>query len=133
MTIYVPDDLATEVRAELGDANISAICQAALRAELDRAKARAEVTKEGFERVEVYDENRGHDVAFQGREIGSANYHDQIAYLTANGAIAVYDSHDQRLHVYDGYGAFAEDHQPDGLLASVAEALGENYVEELDI
>jgi hypothetical protein len=35
MTVYLPDDLAAEIR-ELEDVNISSICQGALRAELDR-------------------------------------------------------------------------------------------------
>jgi len=40
-TIYLPDDLAAEVKAELGgDTNISAICQQALRDELARPKPR---------------------------------------------------------------------------------------------
>jgi hypothetical protein len=37
MTVYLPDDLAAEIR-ELEDANVSSICQGALRAELDRKR-----------------------------------------------------------------------------------------------
>ena len=57
MTVYVPDDLAAEVKAELGDSNVSAICQAALRAELNRVRARAQITKDGSARS-IYDSKR---------------------------------------------------------------------------
>jgi len=133
MTIYVPDELAAEVKAELGDSNISAICQAALRSELNRVKARAEIAAEGFERVQVYDSKRRRNVAFKGRELGSTEAGDQTAYLTPKGAIAVYFDPDQELSVYDTYEAFIHDEQDDDLLATVAEALGEEYAEELDI
>src|SRR5689334_12319989 len=106
MTIYLPDDLAAEVKADLGDTNVSAVCQAALRDELDRQKARAEIAAEGFERVEVYDDRDNEDVAFQGREIGYAGYHDQRAYLTPREAIAVYNGDQQRLYVYRDYAEF---------------------------
>lgn len=133
MTVYVPDDLAAEVKAELGDTNVSAICQQALRDELARVKARAEITAEGFERIEVYDSKDEMDVAFQGRKIGHADYHDLTAYLTPKDAIAVHDPDEDRLYVYDDYDAFAYDEQPDDLMADVAGALGERYVRELDI
>ncbi len=135
MTIYVPDDLAAEVKDKLGDTNVSAVCQAALRDELSRQKARAEVTEEGFKRVEVFlDEQAGGDyLAFQGREIGYSEYKDQTAYLTPKGAIAVYASDDQRLHIYEGYNAFLDSNPPNELAEGVAESLGEKYVKVLDI
>jgi hypothetical protein len=37
------------------------------------------------------------------------------------------------LYIYEDYDAFAADDQPDELAASVAGALGEKYVHELDI
>lgn len=132
MTVYVPDDLAAEVRNELTDTNISAIFQHALRAELDRARARAEITAEGFGRIEVYASSDGADVAFQGREIGQCDYWEQTAYLTPKGAIAVYVGKQERLYVYDDYGSFAAA-APDALIAEVAASLGEKYVRELDI
>jgi hypothetical protein len=50
------------------------------------------------------------------------------------GTIAVYDHREQELYTYDEYGAFADDEGIDERLrADVAEALGEKYVEELDI
>jgi len=134
MTVYVPDDLAAEVKAELGDSNVSAICQAALRAELDRVRARAAITKEGFERVEVYDSKRERDVAFQGRQIGRSYDREQlVAWLTPKDAIAVYDGDQEELFVYDSYSEFATPDWPKDFIAEVFGSLGEKYVEELDI
>ena len=133
MTVYLPDDLAAEVKAELGDSNISAICQDALRAELDRVRARAELTKEDFERIEVYDGKRERDVAFQGRQIGRSYERDYEAWLTPKDAIAVYDADKQEFYVYDSYSEFATPDWPGDLIAEVAGALGEKYTEELDI
>jgi len=42
MTIYISDDLAAEVKAGLEDTNVSAICQDALRAELERKRTGGE-------------------------------------------------------------------------------------------
>src|ERR1017187_4760649 len=133
MTVYVSDELAAEVKAELGEANISAICQDALRAELGRVRARAAIDAEGYERVEVYDGKDGTDVAFQGRQIGYTDHHDQTAYLTPKGAIAVHDGQGEHLYVYDDYDEFVIVDQTDELMAEVATALGEKYVRELDI
>ena len=80
MNIYLPDDLAADIRAELGEANISGIAQSALRAELARARGLQALADEGgFQRVEAVD--RDEDVAFQGRKIGS----DDGQHLTASG------------------------------------------------
>ena len=136
MTIYLPDDLAAEVKAELGDSNVSAICQAALRADLDRVRARAEITKEGFERVKVYEKAKGRDVAFQGREIAGITFGyegGETAWLTPKGNIAVYSSVSEYLSVYDSFDDFTAEDQNTDLLAQVADALGEKYTEELDI
>jgi len=135
MNIYVPDNLATEVRDELGDANVSGICQDALKAELKRARTRAKIGAEGFERVEVYDSQygNGRDVAFQGREIGYASYLDQTAYLTPKGSIAVYSRKREELSVYGDFEDFAAGGHPDRLVGSVAVALGEKWIAELDI
>jgi hypothetical protein len=67
-----------------------------------------------------------------GRKIGST--HKADAWLTPKGTIAVYDHREQELYTYDEYGAFADDEGIDERLrADVADALGEKYVEELDI
>lgn len=132
MTIYLPDALAAEVKAGLTDTNISAVCQAALRAELEREKAMEKIDAGEYRRVRLYDGKREHDIAFQGRKIGSSKKAD--AWLTPKGTIAVYDRREQELYTYDEYDAFADDEGVDERLrADVAEALGKKYVEELDI
>lgn len=129
MTIYIPDDLAAEVKEELGDANISAICQSALRAELARARARAAIDAEGYQRVEAID--AGREVAFQGRWIG--DYLAVFAYLTPKGKIVVTGGRDwTRFSVYPDFASFAAANDPD-LVSNVAQSLGEKYVRELDI
>jgi len=125
-TIYLPEALAAEVRATLTDMNISAVCQAALRARLALKRI------DGYQRVVLYDGKREHDIAFQGHKIGSSEKGD--AWLTPKGVIAVYDHREQELRTYDEYDAFADDERIDNWLrADVADALGEKYVKELDI
>jgi post-segregation antitoxin (ccd killing protein) len=48
VTIYLPDALAAEVKAGLTDTNISAVCQAALRIELEREKAMQKIDADGY-------------------------------------------------------------------------------------
>ena len=138
LTIYLPDALAAEVRAGLSETNISAVCQAALRVELEREKAMERIDADGYQRVQLYEGKQEHDIAFRGRKIGSSDKAD--AWLTPKGTIAVYDRREQELWTYDGYEAFEADYGPfsdDGpdnsLREQVAEALGAKYVEELDI
>ena len=59
MTIYLPDALAAEVKAGLTDTNISAVCQAALRVELEREKAMEKIDASGYQRVVLYDGKAG--------------------------------------------------------------------------
>ena len=80
MTIYLPDALAAEVKAGLTDTNISAVCQAALRVELERERAMEKIDAGGYQRVKLYDGKREHDIASQGRKIGSGQKAD--AWLT---------------------------------------------------
>jgi post-segregation antitoxin (ccd killing protein) len=148
MTVYVPDDLAAEVKAELGESNLSGICQRALRDELDRtrarARARSEIEARSYERIKVIqDRNRGHDVVFQGCQIGHETFGtdgEVTAYVTPKGAIAVH--HDMQsgecLDTYDDFSEFLDDLRntwtdPGDIIRQVADALGEEYVEELDI
>ena len=132
LTIYLPDALAAEVRAGLTETNISAVCQAALRVELEREKAMEKIDADGYRRVKLYDGKQEHDIAFRGRKIGSSAKAD--AWLTPKGTIAVYDHREQELWIYDEYGAFKDDEGLDNSLREqVAEALGAKYVEELDI
>ena len=132
MNISVPDDLAVQVRMQ--SLPVSAICQRALREEVDRARARAEAASKGFERVKVYDSKRERDIAFQGRHVGRSYDRETVeAWLTPKGAIAVYDADRQELYVYDSYKEFATPDWPEDLIAEVADSLGEKYIEELDI
>jgi hypothetical protein len=139
LTIYLPDALAAEVRAGLTETNISAVCQAALRVELERERAMEKIEAGGYQRVQLYDGKQEHDIAFRGRKIGSSAKAD--AWLTPKGAIAVYDRREQELWTYNEYeafqaahGAFEDDERRDSiLLEQVAQALGAKYVEELDI
>jgi hypothetical protein len=139
MNIYIPDTLAEQVRTELAEANISAICQAALQDELERRKAMAGQVSQGFERVELFDGKRERDVIFQGREL-YANDGD-AAWLTPKGSIAAFWSDGEELVIYDSFRELAE--PPAGLIqaseafemlvSGVASALGEKYAEVLDI
>jgi len=132
MTVHLPDALAAAVKARLAETDISAVCLAALRAELERERVMEKIDADGFQRVKLYDGKREHDIAFQGRKIGSSQKAD--AWLTPKGTIAVYDHREQELCTYDEYGAFADDEGVDDRLrAEVADALGAKYVEELDI
>jgi post-segregation antitoxin (ccd killing protein) len=139
MTIYLPDDLAAEVKDKLGDANISGICQDALRAELERveakARARALAGEGDFERITTCDPHRDRDVAFQGRSIGTDPDSGKEAYLTPKGNIAVVDGDADRLvGVYASFGNFASAGHAYDLVADAADSLGEKPpVQEWDI
>jgi hypothetical protein len=132
LTIYVPDALDAEIKAA-GGINVSAVCQAALQDEITRRQAVAGLGPDNFGRVQLYDSGREHDVAFQGREIGRADWHEHAAYLTPGGSIVVEEGDRQAVYIYDDYAGFAAEEWPAELAKSVAEALGEKYVEDLDI
>jgi hypothetical protein len=140
VNIYLPDDLAADVRAELGEANISGIAQSALRAELARARGLqgALADEGGFQRVEAVD--RDEDVVFRGRKIGSDGGQHLTAYLTPKGNIAVVDEREGRLlDVYDEHRAFVDDYADSDrpgtqeMVREVAKALGVKSARELDI
>ena len=138
MNIYLPDDLAADVKAELGEANISGIAQSALRAELARARGfqGALADEGGFQRVEAVD--RDEDVVFRGRKIGSDGQH-LTAYLTPKRNIAVVDERGNLLDVYDEDQAFIDDYADSDrpgtqeMVREVTKALGLKSVRELDI
>jgi hypothetical protein len=139
VNIYLPDDLAADVKAELGEANISGIAQSALRAELARARGLqgALADEGGFQRVEAVEGEE--DVAFRGRKIGSDGQH-LTAYLTPKGNIAVVDQRGNRLlDVYDEVEAFIVEYGDTDrpgrqeMVREVARALGVKSVRELDI
>jgi hypothetical protein len=137
VNIYLPDDLAAAVKAELGEASISGIAQNALRAELARARGlQVLADDDGFQRVEVVEGDD--DVAFQGRKIGSTD--DVAAYLTPKGHIAVVDELENRLlDVYDELQAFIDDYEDadrpgtQEMIREVAGALGVKSGRDLDI
>jgi hypothetical protein len=130
ITVYLPDDLAEEVRAE--DLKISETVQRCLRRELNDITAKKDALAAGyFARVEVYDEERERTVAFVGKCVGEILRTGDVVYLTQKGAIAIHDGRDQRLHVYDDPDDIeADDHE---LLQLAHEAVGRAYTEELDI
>jgi len=134
LNIYLPDDLAADIKAELGEANISGIAQNALRTELARARGlQALASEDGFQRVEAVDGDE--DVAFRGRKIGSAD--GLTAYLTPKGNIAVVHEREGQMDVYDECEAFFDDYgdRPgtQEMVRAVAKALGVKSVRELDI
>jgi post-segregation antitoxin (ccd killing protein) len=137
MTVYLPDDLGAEVKDQLGDANISAICQAALRAELTRRAAVAQIDAEA-ERIELWDGDRGRKVAFRGRRVAGSS--DLDVYVTPKGGVVVSvpAAVSGGLDIYEDFEEYTAslDMERDGssaLAAEVADALGEEYTEELDI
>jgi post-segregation antitoxin (ccd killing protein) len=134
-TVYLPDDLAEEAK-QLEDLNLSGLLQEALRRELQRRKAMAELTK-GMTRQEVYDSDREIDVAFTGREVYRDPRDDTAAYVTKRERIAIYDPRKERLHQYDDFQELLADGWDDDdnaeLMAALAQALGEDYTIELDI
>ncbi len=139
MNIYLPDDLAADIKAELGETNISSIAQYALRAELARARGlqKALVDEGGFQRVEAVDGDE--DVAFRGRKIGCDYDQRLTAYLTPKGNIAVVAKSGDLLDVYDECQAFIDDYGDSDrpgtqeMVREVAKALGVKSVRELDI
>ena len=137
VNIYLPDDLAAAVKAELGEASISGIAQNALRTELAGARGLSALADEyGFHPVEAHEGDD--DVAFQGRKIGSTD--GLAAYLTPKGNIAVVDERENRLlDVYDEFQAFIDDYGDSGrpgareMVRDVAKALGVKSGRDLDI
>lgn len=144
--VYVrdADEPIWEKAQQLAGESMSALILDMLR---NYVQKREEV-KEGMERVEievsVMNDNGlptggMRKVAFQGRELASTAWRDAniTAYLTAKGKfLFFYDSNSgpSSYSVYDDLEEAAEemDYGAD-FLAEVAEAAGEEYVEELDI
>lgn len=125
-TIYVPDELADELQ-HYPNINVSAVCQAALRRELIMLETLNET-----ERVEVELDER--TVAFQGNEVAYSEVQDTTFYVTAKGAVAVYSGERLTLDVQPDFASFAEAYEDwASEVSQVAEAMGEQYVEVLDI
>ena len=137
MTIYLPNDLASRVK-EHADLNVSAVCQLALGRELARREKLTNLD-EGMERVQVFVEHLGNDVAFVGKELYSADHPwgGLTAYLTRRHRIAIYNDATQNLTQYDSFDDFTADpdwlREDPELVGAVAAALGQEFVIELDI
>ena len=132
VNIYMPDELHAEVKAS--GFNLSAVCQQAARAQLDMERAMSTLTRD-METITLDVANRdgeSHKKRFIGHLIAGDVY-DYAVYLTVNGRVAVHGP-DNKLDVYDTFEDFAEAYNghPD-VVAEAAEALGEDFVEELDI
>lgn len=135
MTIYLPDELGERAKAEDG-LNVSAICQRALEEELVQRETLRGLGE--FERIVVHVslQQEPRDVAFYGIPLGRVD--DQTAYRTQRGRIAVYDGLNEDLESFDTLDDLVEHYSPLAeaeaqLVAIVARAIGERFVEELDI
>jgi hypothetical protein len=145
MNISVPADLAEQVR-ERG-IRVSAICQRALRAEVERLRT---LDGDGMQRIIADVGEPTVTVGFTGRWLvdpdpdstrsGEEGY-DAGAYwgvaLTQKGRIVVYLAHcnDGFPASLDDYGSLNEaaDNAPSDIIAQAASALGEEYVLWRDI
>jgi hypothetical protein len=151
INVYLPDDLAEQVKAR--DLPVSAICQNALRKELDKMQTK-QLT--GMEEIQVEigdprDVGATLTASFIGRWLVApdedetrtrmVDKYDAGAYwgvaLTKRGRIAVYTVHcndrwPAELHDYDTLDD-AADHLPEDILAMAKSELGEEYVIRLDI
>jgi hypothetical protein len=136
MTVYLPDDLHERVKAA-GDLNVSAICQAALESELVHRQTLAKLDV-GLERIVVETDELG-DAAFTGTHLHSEDLGgdgDLAIYLTKRHRIAVHAAMRSGvgLETFDGFEAFAHAYRDrPAMVSSVAGALGQEHVTELDI
>jgi hypothetical protein len=145
MNISVPDTLAAEVRKR--DLPISAICQRALSAELERLKG-LERASGDMEKITVEVGEPSLTVGFTGRWLvypdpDETRFGDDAgAYwgvaLTQRGRIAVYVAHVNdgwaaSLNDYSGLDAAAGDDVPEEIIARAAAELGETRVLWRDI
>lgn len=145
INVYLPDDLAAEVRKH--DIPISAICQAALR----RATERLRTNDTGFEQIIVMVGNPAIATGFMGRWLlppdpygtcSSEDGHDTDVYwgvaATKRGRIAVYAAHrleswPPRLDDYDNLDGAKADDVPADILAMATTAFLGDAVEWRDI
>jgi hypothetical protein len=148
INVYLPEDLAEQVKAH--DLPVSAICQSALRKELDKMQTK-QLTGMDEIQLEIGDPRDAGatlTTSFIGRWLVEPDEdetrttmagRDAGAYwgvaLTRRGRIAVYTA-----HVNDGWPAQLRDYDtlddadlPEDILAMAKNALGEEYVIRLDI
>jgi hypothetical protein len=147
-TIYLPNDLAKAVKAR-ADLNVSEVCQKALRHELSRREALAELERDMKRHVlRVYGNasaipnlklpaGTSKEVAFIAREIAGdtrATSKPWTAYFTKKEKIVLWDDNGG-LTVFSSLNdlrASSWGSRPD-VVAEIAKALGEDYVTDLDI
>lgn len=151
-TIYLPDDLAEEARGH--DINVSAVCQKALREEIDRIK-REDRMAANMERIElelwIGPDDQPYRAAFNGRWLvepdrdetrTSEPGYDAGAYygvaITEKRQVAVYVAHCNdgwapHLKTYDSLEEARENGLPDDFFAEAAGKVGEDFVVELNI
>jgi hypothetical protein len=136
INVYLPDDLAHAVRRH--QVPVSAICQAALRHEVERLQVMDDT---GLDQIILEVGNPAHSTGFVGRWLvepavddthSSEPGQDPDAYwgvaVTRRGRIAVYAAHrtakwPARLDDYDSLEHAADDDVPADILASAAAAL----------
>ena len=132
-TIYVRvGDREMWQRAEqLAGDSLAGLVADLLRNWVNEQEAKARMRETGMERVEVID--GGRRKAFKGRQLALGGTF--VIYLTEQGRLAVQDVAQTELLVYDTFPDLENDEERFGpeLLQQVANLIGEEYVEELDI
>jgi post-segregation antitoxin (ccd killing protein) len=146
MTIYLPDDLAKMVKAQV-NLNVSKVCQGALEHELSRRKALAGGMERHVFRVNGYasvipgvdlPKESSREVAFTAKEIASdtrATSQPWTAYLTIQGKIALWDDNGGLIvfpSVDDLRASDLSNSRPD-VVAEIAKAYNQDCVIDLDI
>jgi post-segregation antitoxin (ccd killing protein) len=138
-TIDLADDLGERLEAD-ASLDVSAVCEAALEAELQRRKALAELGA-SYKRVtgfveKIYrsggapagGEDMHSDVEFDGKYITSDDDGTVHVYLTPEHRIAVYvdDTREQALYIFENFEDFQESTQfPPGVITAVGNEIGE--------
>ena|SRR5215831_7906021 len=144
MNISVPDTLAQEVRER--NLPISAVCQRALSAEVDRLRS-LETAREEMGPIEVMVGPADLRVGFTGRWLIDESFTDEEGYdaaaywsvaQTQKGRIAVFKEHASdmyppQLDDYDSLDQAAKDGVPEDIIQKAATVLGEHRVLWRDI
>ena len=128
--IYLPDDLSAALAVEKDRINLSGIAQEAVRKELAMLAAQED---RKYERHEIWVEGGDRKVAIQAEHLASDQRVGVDVYLTEKGNLFVAEE-PERYGVYDDFDALvAEGALSTFLLNLVAQKLGLEYIEELDV
>ena len=133
ITIYLPNDLGKWAKEH--DLALSRMLRGAVEGEKRYRDARAKAKEDSPRARRGLRQQEGTRRRLPGlpdRPRLRARATGSLAYPEED-AIAVYDADAQELYVYDDYGEFATPDWPETYIADVADALGQKYVEELDI